>query len=211
MILNDRSVIFIINLWSNSMPRIMDIKEHVRKLRQFLEKEGHFPSYGQMLSLFNYNSKNAVFGVINKLHEHGFVTKRKGRVIPTARLKGCVRVLGSVQAGFPSPAEEELVDTITIDEYLIQRPEATYMLTIKGDSMIEAGIVTGDIILVERGGTPKSGDIVVAQVDDEWTVKYYIKDTTGVRLDAANAKYKSIRPKRSLVIGGIVKAVIRKY
>ncbi len=193
------------------MPRVMDIREHVRKLRSFLEKEGHFPSYRQMLGLFNYHSKNAVFGVIRRLHEHGFVTRRKGRIIPTGRLRGGVHVLGAVQAGFPSPAEEELVDTITIDEYLIKRPEATYMLTVNGDSMIEAGIVPGDIILVERGGNPKSGDIVVAQVDDEWTVKYYIKDTAGVRLDAANAKYKSIRPKRSLVIGGIVKAVIRKY
>jgi repressor LexA len=77
--------------------------------------------------------------------------------------------------------------------------------------MIAAGIVPGDMVLVEKGGTPKLHDIVVAQVDDEWTLKYYMKDREGVRLDPANPKYKPIRPKRSLVIGGIVKAVIRKY
>lgn len=193
------------------MPRVMDIGNHVRKLRNFIKEEGHFPSYREMMRLFDYSSKNAVFGVVRKLHEHGLVTKQKGRIIPGTRLKGSVRVLGTVQAGFPSPAEEELVDTISIDEYLIRKPEATYMLTVKGDSMVEAGIVPGDIILVEKGATPKSGDIVVAQVDEEWTVKYYVKDSSGVRLDAANPKYKSIRPKRSLLIGGIVKAVIRKY
>jgi repressor LexA len=58
---------------------------------------------------------------------------------------------------------------------------------------------------------PKNGDIVVAHVDDEWTLKYYSKDREGVRLDPANKKYPTIRPKRSLELGGVVKAVIRKY
>jgi len=85
------------------------------------------------------------------------------------------------------------------------------MLTVRGDSMIEAGIQPGDIVLVEKGITPKPHDIVVAQVDEEWTLKYFIKDRVGVRLDPANPKYRFIRPKHSLVIGGVVKAVIRRY
>jgi len=85
------------------------------------------------------------------------------------------------------------------------------MLTVRGDSMIDAGIHPGDLILVERGVKPKPNDIVVAQVDDEWTLKYYVVDGVGVRLDPANPKYRFIRPKRSLTVGGVVRAVIRKY
>jgi len=169
------------------------------------------PSYDEMLGLFGYQSKNSVFGALRKLAELGFLDLKRGRAVATGRLTGTLRLLGAVQAGFPSPAEEELVDTLSLDDLLIRRPESTFMLTVQGDSMIAAGIVPGDMILVERGGTPKPNDIVVAQVDDEWTLKYYMKDREGVRLDPANPKYKPIRPKRSLAIGGIVKAVIRKY
>lgn len=193
------------------MPRVMNVKRHVAQIRQFLRHEGRMPGYGEMLGLFGYRSKNAVYGALKKLEEHGFVVKRRGRVAATPLLSGSVKLLGSVQAGFPSPAEEELADTLSLDEFLIRRPEATFMLTVQGDSMIGAGIMPGDMVLVEKGGTPKIHDIVVAQVDEEWTIKYYMKDAAGVRLEAANPKYQSIRPQRSLAIGGIVKAVIRKY
>lgn len=194
------------------MPRVMDIRGHVDKMRDFLHRERRLPLYGEMLTLFGYRSRNAVFGALRKLEEHGFITKnRNGRIRATALLAGGLRRLGSVQAGFPSPAEEELADTLSLDEMLIRRPDATFILTVQGDSMTGAGIMPGDMILVEKGGTPASRDIVVAQVDDEWTLKYYIKDRNGVRLDAANPRYPSIRPRRSLNIGGIVKAVIRKY
>jgi SOS regulatory protein LexA len=193
------------------MPRVMDVGGHVAKLRIFWRRERRLPAYGEMLSLFGYQSKNAVFGALRKLEELGFLERKNGRTVATGRLTGGLRLLGAVQAGFPSPAEEELADTLSLDDLLIRRPEATFMLTVQGDSMIAAGIMPGDLVLVEKGGTPKPNDIVVAQVDDEWTLKYYMKDGDGVRLDPANPNYPSIRPKRSLFIGGIVKAVIRKY
>jgi repressor LexA len=189
----------------------MDFEGHVQKFRHFLRREGRVPGYDEMLKLFNYRSKNAVFSLIKRMEEKGFLVKQHGKIVPGASLKGGLRLLGAVQAGFPSPAEEELADTISLDEFLIRRPESTYMLTVKGDSMIGAGIFPGDMVLVEKGGTPRLNDIVVAQVDDEWTIKYYMKDADGVRLEAANPRYKTIRPKRSLAIGGIVRAVIRKY
>jgi repressor LexA len=190
----------------------MNFAERVRKLREFVRRERRLPSYAEMLRLFRLRSKNTIFALIAKLVDAGYVKKGpQGKLAPTGRLNGTVRLLGEVAAGFPSPAEEELRDTMSLDDFLIRRPEATYMLTVTGDSMIEAGIHSGDLVLVERGATPKPGDIVVAQVDDEWTLKYYGKDKEGIRLDPANAKYKTIRPSRSLVIGGIVKAVVRKY
>jgi SOS regulatory protein LexA len=193
------------------MPRVMDVGGHVAKLRTFWRRERRLPAYGELLGLFGYQSKNAVFGALRKLEELGFLERKNGRTVATGRLTGGLRLLGAVRAGFPSPAEEELADTLSLDDLLIRRPEATFMLTVQGDSMIVAGIMPGDLVLVEKGGTPKPKDIVVAQVDDEWTLKYYMNDGDGVRLDPANPNYPSIRPKRSLFIGGIVKAVIRKY
>jgi repressor LexA len=190
---------------------MMDVAGHIAKLRKFWREERRLPAYGEMLALFGYRSKNAVFKAVGKLEALGFLERRRGRAVATGKLTGTLRLLGAVQAGFPSPAEEELADTLSLDELLIRRPEATFMLTVQGDSMIAAGVMPGDMVLVEKGGTPKPNDIVVAQVDDEWTLKYYMKDREGVRLDPANPRYKPIRPRRSLVIGGIVRAVIRKY
>ncbi|HBA84449.1 MAG TPA: repressor LexA [Verrucomicrobia bacterium] len=193
------------------MPRKIELEEKVRKLREFFQQERRIPGYAEMLELFGYRSKNAVFGLLKKLEELGYIVRSGHKLAPTGKLTGSVRLLGSVQAGFPSPAEEELADTISLDEYLIRRPEATFMLTVSGDSMIDAGIHPGDIVIVEKGNKPKKGDIVVANVDDEWTMKYFTIDQAGVRLDPANPKYRFIRPRRSLNIGGIVKAVIRRY
>jgi repressor LexA len=193
------------------MPRRTDIQEKVRHLRLFYRQENRLPGYNEMLRIFGYRSKNAVHGLLRNLHDHGYVRKKGRKVAPTSRLVGVIRLLGTVQAGFPSPAEEELIDTVSLDEFLVKRPEATFMLTVSGDSMAEAGIFPGDILLVERGVNPKSHDIVIAQVDNEWTMKYFVRDKDGVRLEPANRKYKPIRPRQSLVIGGVVRTVIRKY
>jgi repressor LexA len=180
-------------------------------MRQFFLRQHRVPGYGEMLSLFDYRSKNAVYGLLRKMERHGYITLDEGRIALTSRLSGEIRVLGSIQAGFPSPAEEELVDTLSLDRFLIAKPDATFMLKVTGDSMIDAGIHPGDLVLVEKGTSPRNNDIVVAQVDGEWTMKYFVKDKTGVRLEAANRKYKPIRPRNSLEIGGVVRSVIRKY
>lgn len=194
------------------MPRTMDLEEKAAKLRAFIRQEQRMPGYQEMLDLFGYSSKNAVHGLLLKLQEAGYVTKSgTGKVSPTGKLTSAIRVLGTVQAGFPSPAEEECADVLSLDEFLIRKPDATFMLTVSGDSMIEAGIQPGDLVLVERGRTAASGDIVVAQVDGEWTLKYYTKDRSGIRLDPANRKYRSIRPRQSLQLGGVVRGVVRKY
>ncbi len=194
------------------MPRTCDVDAKLRALRGFVRRERRMPGYREMLRLFGYRSKNAVFGLLRRLTASGHLVKNSaGKLQPSGQLTGQVRLLGLIQAGFPSPAEEELLDTLSLDEFLIRRPEATFLLKVTGDSMLDAGIHPGDMVLVERGTTPKPGDIVVAQVDDEWTLKYYNKDRQGVRLDPANAKYTTIRPKRSLTLGGVVRAVVRKY
>jgi SOS regulatory protein LexA len=194
------------------MPRQLNLQDKIDQLRAFNRAEGRAPSFGEMAKLFGYASKNAVYGPVRQLIARGYLRRTThGKLIYTTKITARIPALGTVQAGFPSPAEEELLDTISLDEFLVRRPEATYILTVSGDSMIEAGIQPGDMVLVEKGGTPRQNDIVIAQVDGEWTMKYYGKDREGAYLDPANSRYTRIRPARSLQIGGIVRAVVRKY
>jgi repressor LexA len=193
------------------MPRKTNMQEKIVALRAFYTAERRVPGYNEMLRIFNYRSKNAVFGLLSRLEESGYITKNKGKIALTDKLTGAIRLLGEVNAGFPSPAEEELIDTLSLDDFLVDRPEATFMLKVTGDSMIDAGIQPGDMVLVEKGKAPRNNDIVIAEVDGEWTMKYFMKDRRGVRLEPANKAYATIRPKNSLEIGGIVRTVIRKY
>lgn len=193
------------------MGRKVNVEEKVQKLRQFLARERRMPGYLEMLDLFGYKSKHPVHCLLARLEQQGYIRKQHGKIAPTGKLSGAIRLLGAVQAGFPSPAEEELIDTISLDEFLVERPEATFMLKVTGDSMLDAGICPGDMVLVEKGVTPKNNDIVIAEVDGEWTMKYFVKDGKGVRLEAANKRYPPFRPRQSLEIGGVVRTVIRKY
>lgn len=122
-----------------------------------------------------------------------------------------ITMLGVVEAGFPSPAEEALLDTMTLDDYLITKREASYILRVKGDSMVNAGILPGDMVIVERTTSARDGDIVIAEVDGQWTMKYLRKQGGRVSLEAANPAYQPIAPHQELRIAAVVRAVIRKY
>ena len=192
------------------MPGKIHFIEVLKKLRRFYREHHRAPTLQDITTLLHYRSRNAAFELVQKLVQKGFLKKDKKGMLLFDSLKG-VKLLGTIQAGWPSPAEEELVDTLSLDEYLIRHPEQTFLIKVTGDSMIEAGIREGDLVLVERGGDPKHRDIVIAQVDNEWTIKYYEKIGKGVALVAANKKYPRIQPKQELNIAGVVIAVIRKY
>jgi len=101
---------------------------------------------------------------------------------------------------------------MSFDEYLTPNKEASYILKVKGDSMIDAGIHPGDMVIVERRATYKPGQIVVASVDNEFTMKYLRKDKKGAHyLEPANSKYKPIYPRESFRVEAVVIAVVRKY
>jgi DNA polymerase V len=99
----------------------------------------------------------------------------------------------SVAAGFPSPAEEYLEKTLDLNEYLVPRPEATFFVRVSGDSMIGASIHHGDILVVDRSQTPRPGNIVIALVDGEFTVKRLKKTPQGLELAPENPEYVSIQ------------------
>jgi len=182
-------------------------------LEDFIHRQGRAPTLDEIRALFNVRSKNTASLIASQFVDAGALTRTAtGRLaLPPSRRAAPLRMLGSVAAGFPSPAEEALLDTLTLDEYLIAHPESTFLLKVEGDSMIDAGILPGDTVLVERGRTPRNGDTVIACVDGEWTMKHFFKEKGGaVRLEPANTKYTTIRPKRNLAIEGVVCSVIRK-
>ncbi len=170
------------------------------------------PSFSEIGEMTGMRSKNAVSKFVGKLEDMKVLKKdAKGRLIPHTAMKTPLRILGTVEAGFPSPAEEELADNISLDELLINNREATFLLKVSGDSMSGAGILPGDMVIVDKGKNPRNGDIVIAEVDGQWTMKYLKRRGGSVSLVAANPKYKTIRPKSELKVGGVVTAVVRQY
>ena len=123
------------------------------------------------------------------------------------------KISGSVVAGFPSPAEQYLEPPLDLNEFLIKRPAATYFVRVEGDSMIGAGIHDGDLLVVDRSLRPASGDVIIASVDGDFTVKTYRRDKDGVRLEPANPAYPIIHIKKGQELDylGKVTACIHQF
>ena len=182
-----------------------------KQIATFFGENRRMPTYSEMINILGVRSKSVVHFWVNKLLAKGLLEKDAHGYLKPTRRSLALPMVGDVAAGFPSPAEEELRDVISFDEYLVTRPGSSFLLTVSGDSMTGAGILEGDIVIVERGRDPRNGDIVIAEVDGEWTIKYFRKEGRNVILEAANPKYKTIKPKSEMRLGGVVSAVIRKY
>lgn len=186
-------------------------ENYKNKIINFYRENKRMPVYTEIMKLLGFKSKNSVYKLINKLIGEGILDKdSSGRLVPN-KLFGEIPMLGLVEAGFPTAAEEELSDTISLDDYLIENKESTYLLEVKGESMIDAGIQEGDLVIAERRNNPKDGDIVIAEVDGGWTMKYFRKKGNVVYLEPANKNFKPIYPENDMKIAAVVKGVVRKY
>lgn len=191
----------------------MSTTEYKEKILGFYHRHKRMPSYQEIMELVGFKSKNAVYKLVNKLVDEGVVSKdAKGKLAPASMFDE-IPLLGLVEAGIPSTADADVLDSISIDNYLVEHKEKTFLLEVKGDSMIEAHIEEGDYVIAERTDTARDRDIVIAEVDGEWTMKYLRKDTTRntMWLEPANSAYQPIHPERSLRIAAVVRGVIRKY
>jgi repressor LexA len=184
---------------------------HLQKIQTFYRDHKRMPSYSELMAVVGFRSKNAASKLVERFVRRDWLEKdAAGKILPGRRFHD-LRLLGTVAAGFPSPAEEELADTISLEELLIRKKDATYLLKVNGESMIEAGILPGDYLLVERGAVPQDGDIVIAQVDRDWTMKFFRRRGNKVFLEAANQHYQPIHPTEELKIAAVVTSVIRRY
>jgi DNA polymerase V len=118
-----------------------------------------------------------------------------------------------VMAGFPSPAEQYVEQALDLNELLVKHPAGTFFVRAEGDSMIQAGIMPGDILVVDRALDAVDGSIVIAAVDGEFTVKYLRSKNNKLQLVAANPQYKPITfaGMSELQIFGVVTAAIRQF
>ncbi len=190
----------------------MLIQSQLEKLRSYYRKTGTLPTYAEMQEVLGYKSKSSGYYLVNKMVQYGFLRRKNHKILPGRNFTG-LPYYQSVKAGFPSPAEEEANDRLSLDKFLVDKPNSTILIRVKGDSMTGAGIMEGDIVIVERTGGAGSGDIVVANLEGEFTVKTLIRKNGRLYLEPANANYPVLDlesfPSHSLV--GVVKGVARKY
>src|SRR5262249_10464166 len=132
-------------------------------MRAFTGSTKRMPSDSELMAITGLRSNHSLGTHVERLLDpelhrqptaHQMLLSPRGADLP---------VLRTVSAGFPSPADEELSDTLSLHAYLIRNKEATYLLKVNGHSMMDAGILPGDLLLVERGAHPRDGDIVIAQ------------------------------------------------
>jgi repressor LexA len=169
------------------------------------------PTYSEIAEIIGVRSKSVVYFWVNKLLDAGIVQKDAKGFLTLTRNPRALKLAGEVCAGIPTPAEEELRGIISFDEYLVRHPETSFLLSVTGDSMIDAGIREKDLVIVEKNKEPKNGDIILAEVDGNWTMKYFCRKGKVVTLEAANSKYPPIIPQTDLRIAGVITAVVRKY
>lgn len=193
------------------MKKTRDIKSVEQSLVAFYRHSKRMPTYAEMMDLFEVRSKSVVSYWIDKLIEKGILEKDAQGFLRLSGVSFGIPLVGNVAAGLPVSAEESAHEVVSMDEYLVTKPDSSFLLRVTGDSMIGAGIMEGDLVVVERERTPKSGDIVLAEVDGQWTMKYFRRQGREVVLEAANPAYPTIYPKEELKIGGVITASVRRY
>jgi len=177
-------------------------------LKKFYRKNRRLPSYSEMQKIFNVPSKRTIYEYIQTLIDEGFIKKINKKISPTKRFFA-LPVLGMIQAGYPIIAEQSR-SYLTLDEYFIEKPDNSFLLKVHGDSMINAGIFEGDLVVIEQKGDCNAEDVVLAEIDNQWTLKILKKANGKSHLEAANPNYPPFYPTQELKIHGVVKAVLRK-
>jgi repressor LexA len=173
-------------------------------IRQSIEDRGYPPTLREIGEHMGIRSTNGVNDHLRALERKGYLTREdmKSRALKLvedqmaapANKTGVeddlieVRVLGRVAAGLPLYAEENVIDTVRVDRMLVRGGRDVFGLRVTGDSMIDAGILSGDYIFVKKQSTADRGDIVVALIGDEATVKYFYPERDYVRFQPANGQ-----------------------
>lgn len=186
-------------------------QDYLAKLQDYYADHGVLPSYATIMTLLGLRSKSPVAALVARFRLQGLLESA-----PDKRLRPGPRffertVYESVRAGFPSPASDDQRDALTIDAYLVERPSQTVLVRVKGDSMIDAGIHSGDTVIVEKNAAANVGDLVIAIVDNEFTLKTLDREEGKFILRPANPAYPIIRPKGEMEIFGVVVGQYRKY
>ena len=186
-------------------------RSYLARLQDYYAAHRALPSYASIGSLLGLRSKSSVAALVARLKLAGFVESTPDRrLAPTRRFFARPLAANPVRAGLPEAADDGEADALTIDDYLIERPSDTVLIRVKGDSMIDAGILEGDLVVVEKRHDARKGEIVVAIVDNQFTLKRLDVDRGEFILRAENKGYAPIRPEGALEIFGVMVGLVRK-
>jgi repressor LexA len=184
-------------------------------------EHGSSPTLREMREHFGLSSDNSILKHVKALEDKGYIIKddtpRGIKLLSSVKEKLNstelkLPLLGMVPAGGPVLSEEYIEKWVNVGEDIVYRAKDSYLLRVKGNSMIDAGIYEDDILVVCGSTQPKQGDIVVALVDNQNTVKRYMQDAQGrVYLKPENPEYDNIYPEGELCIQGVVTALLRYY
>ena len=195
--------------------QILSFIEHCQRDR------GETPTLREIAGHFGFRSMNAARDHVQALCRKGALQQRPGRArtlrvqTPLRRLRGRIidiPLFGNVPAGIADTREQHAEGCISVDiETLGIRPTArTFALQVRGDSMIGRHILDGDYVICEHGVTPKNGDVVAALIDNESTLKTFVRRGRKPYLRAENPAYPQLIPAAELVIQGVVVNIIRQ-
>jgi SOS regulatory protein LexA len=188
-----------------------DDGQYLAKLRDYYARHRVLPSYASIGALVGLSSKASVAGMVLRLKTEGFLESSPDRRLKPGKHFFERPIAESVRAGSPSPAADSTQETLSIDEQLIRHPSRTVLITVKGDSMIDAGIQPGDVVIVEKRTSANVGEIVIAMLDNEFTLKRFDRERGRVVLRPENKVYPVLRPKADAEIFGVVVGLFRNY
>jgi len=179
------------------------------KLKKLYGKDP-IPSFEKIAHDFDFNHKNSVWQYFNKLKEAGLIKCVDNRFYINPEEFGAILYSSPVKAGFPSPAEDYIEKRVSLDQdFKLDSPE-TFVFKVSGDSMSGIGIYEDDMVIIKKQSSANSGDIVLANVDGDFTLKTFKKERNEVWLVPQNPNYPIIKPVSELLIFGIVTGVVRK-
>jgi SOS-response transcriptional repressor LexA len=186
--------------------------KHLAVLRQRFARDGVLPSYAGISKALGFRSKNASVKLVQRLAQRGFIRSGAGgRLAPQPKFFGIRLATDPVRAGRPQTADHpELVEMLSLDSYLIDSPTSTILVPVKGDSMVEAGILDGDLAVVDTKPSAQAGDIVVAEVDGEFTLKELRYRGDRAYLQPRHPTMAAIWPRGSLRVVGVVRGIVRR-
>jgi SOS-response transcriptional repressor LexA len=186
-------------------------RSYLSALQDYYARHRALPSYASIGGLLGLRSKSSVAALVARLKLAGFVESTPDRrLAPTRRFFARPLADSPVQAGLPNPIDDAPADALTLDDYLIEHPSQTVFVRVKGDSMQDAGILDGDLVVVEKRSAARRGEIVVAIVDNQFTLKRLDLDQGRFILRPENKAYPVIRPEGTLEIFGVMVGLVRK-
>lgn len=187
--------------------------DYLGRLRDYYAENRRIPSFQRIAALMGFASKAAASKLMDRLAQAGFFERAPDddAWVPSERFFERPLAEMAVRAGAPDMIEGNQGQLFLVDRYLVRQPSRTVMVPVKGDSMIDAGIRDGDIVVVERTRAANAGDFVIAIVDNEFTLKELALEKGRFVLRPHNPAYPVIRPQGELEIFGVVTGLVRRY